>query len=195
VAGVRVSAYFCRKIICVSSAVREALVRDYRFPAGKTITIYNGVSVSKFVPSESGRAVVRARLGVSSDEFLLVCTARLSEVKSVDILLQAMARLLRDGVRCECIIVGDGPLREHLSDQALTLGLSGHLFFERFHEDVRPYLQAATAFVLTSRAEGLPLSVLEAMACGLPCVVTDVGGNAEAITHQVDGLVVPADRC
>jgi glycosyltransferase involved in cell wall biosynthesis len=54
-------------------------------------------------------------------------------------------------------------------------------------------LQAANVFVLTSRSEGLPLSILEAMACGLPCVVTDVGGNAEAVTNQVDGLVVPAE--
>ncbi len=104
------SAYFCRKTICVSSAVREALVRDYRFPAGKTITIYNGVSVSKFVPSESGRAVVRARLGVSSDEFLLVCTARLSEVKRVDILFQAMA-LVMNRIRA---VVGPG-LRNRVS--------------------------------------------------------------------------------
>jgi len=121
----------------------------------------------------------------------MVCTARLTEQKGIDILLQAMARVLRDGVCCKCVIVGDGPLRDQLLEQAREIGLSGHVFFEGFREDVRPYLQASSAFVLTSHREGLPFSILEAMACGLPCIVTDVGGNAEAITHQVHGLVVP----
>ena len=87
--------------------------------------------------------------------------------------------------------MGDGPLKDQLLDQARELGLSGHVFFEGFQENVRAYLQAASVFILTSHREGLPLSIVEAMACGLPCIVTDVGGNAEAITHQVHGLVVP----
>jgi glycosyltransferase involved in cell wall biosynthesis len=61
---------------------------------------------------------------------------------------------------------------------------------EGFQADVRPYLHAADAFVLTSHIEGLPLSVLEAMACGLPCIVTNVGGNAEAVVHNLNGLIV-----
>jgi len=56
---------------------------------------------------------------------------------------------------------------------------------------VRPHLQAGSAFILTSHLEGLPLSALEAMACGLPCIVTNVGGSAEAVKHQVTGLVIP----
>jgi glycosyltransferase involved in cell wall biosynthesis len=189
--GVRLSAYFCQKTICVSNSVRDTLVQDYLFPADRAITIYNGISVSKFVPSESEGAAVRAKLGVGPDEFLLVCAARLNEVKRVDILLQALSKLSRDGVRCKCVIVGDGPLRGQLTEQASALGISGQVFFEGFREDIRPYLSAATAFVLTSSAEGLPLSILEAMACGLPCIVTNVGGNAEAVTTNVHGLVVP----
>jgi glycosyltransferase involved in cell wall biosynthesis len=177
--------------MCVSNAIRDSLVADYRFPANKTITIHNGVSLSKFDRPESSRLAVRSRMGIGAEEFIFVCVARLSEQKAIDILLLAMARVLRDGVPCKCIIVGDGPLRKQLSEQALALGLSGHVFFEGFQEDVRPYLLAANAFVLTSHKEGLPLAILEAMACGLPCVVTDVGGNAEAITHRVQGLVVP----
>ncbi len=188
----RISASLCDTTICVSNAVRDRLVTDYRYPPNKTVTIYNGVSVSEFVPSESNRASVRSRLGLGLEEFLLVSTARLSEVKGLDILLLAMACVLRHGLRCKCIIVGEGPLRQPLSEQALALGLYGHVFFEGFQRDVRPYLHTADAFVLSSHAEGLPFSILEAMACGLPCVVTNVGGNAEAVTHKVHGLVVPA---
>jgi glycosyltransferase involved in cell wall biosynthesis len=185
-----VSTLFCDATICVSNAVRDRLVTDYRFPANKTITIYNGVSVSEFVPSESNRASVRARLGLGSEEFLLVCVARLSEEKGLDILLMAMARVLQHGLCCKCVIVGDGPLRKPLSEQAQALGLDGRVFFEGFQKDVRPFLQTADAFVLTSHREGFPLSILEAMACGLPCVVTNVGGNAEAVYHMVHGLIV-----
>lgn len=188
--GWRVPATFWNKTICVSNAVRDSLVRNYRFPKKKTITIYNGISVSKFAPDENVGSTVRVRLGVKPEEFLLVCAARLSEQKGVDILLDAIARVLRDGVQCKCVIVGDGPLRTQLSEQSQKLGLSGQVCFEGFREDVLPYLQSANAFILTSRFEGLPLSILEAMACGLPCIVTDVGGSAEAVTDKVNGLVV-----
>jgi glycosyltransferase involved in cell wall biosynthesis len=190
-AQLRRSSYFCNTTICVSDALRECLVNDFGFPARKVKTIHNGVSVAEFVPSVSRGSQVREKLGLGRDEFILVCAARLSEQKGIDILLQAMARVLREGIHCKCIIVGDGPLKRQLFELASAMGLSGYVFFEGFHEDVRPYLQAGSAFILTSNREGLPLSILEAMACGLPTVVTNVGGNAEAVTHQVHGLVVP----
>jgi glycosyltransferase involved in cell wall biosynthesis len=187
----KLAAYLLKKTICVSDALRNRLVEDFGFPRWKTKTIHNGVPVSEFVPSESNGSKVREKLGLGRDEFVLVCTARLSEQKGIDILLQAMARVLARGVPCRCVIVGDGPLREQLLSQAREMGLAGHVFFEGFQEDVRPYLQAGSAFILTSHMEGLPLSILEAMACGLPPIVTDVGGNAEIITHRVHGLIVP----
>ena|ERR1700674_624840 len=182
--------HLCDKTICVSNAVRESLVRDYHFPPEKTVTIHNGVSVSTFSPSGSEGITVRERLGIHSEEFVLVCAARLSVEKGIDILLLAMSELLRRNISCKYIIVGDGYLREKLSEQVQQLGLAGHIFMLGFQEDVRPYLLAANAFVLASHKEGLPFAILEAMACGLPCIVTNVGGNAEAVAHNVTGLVV-----
>jgi glycosyltransferase involved in cell wall biosynthesis len=191
--SVNISGRVSNKTICVSNAVREVVVNSYRFPARKTITIHNGVSTSTFVPSKAGGADVRARLGVAPEDFLLVCVARLAEAKGVDILLQAVSRVVRQGISCKCIIIGDGPLKEKLLHQMHSLGLWDYVYFEGFQEDVRPYLQAASAFILTSRLEGLPLSVLEAMACGVPCIVTNVGGSAEAVKDQVVGLVIPPE--
>jgi glycosyltransferase involved in cell wall biosynthesis len=191
-AGYRVASWFFHRTICVSNAVRDSLVRDYGFSAKNMTTIYNCVSVSQFQPSASARAALRAKLHIGPDEFLLICSARLSEVKRVDILIDAIARLTREGIRYKCVIVGDGPLKDQLMAQTQELGLSGQVFFEGFQQDVRPYLQAGSAFVLASRAEGLPLAIVEAMACGLPCIVTDVGGNAEAVAHKISGLVVPS---
>ena len=182
----------CDKTICVSNAVRDSLVQDYHFPLEKAVTIYNGVSVSTFVPSVGEGIAVRDKLGIHSEEFVLVCAARLSGEKGIDILLLAMSEIVRRNVSCKCIIVGDGYLREELSEQVRQLGLAGHIFMLGFQQDVRPYLLAANAFVLTSYKEGLPFAILEAMACGLPCIVTNVGGNAEAVAHNVTGLVVKA---
>lgn len=190
---IRRAAYFYNTTICVSRALHDFLVGNFGFPARKVKTIHNGVSVSEFAPSEIRRSLMREKLGFAHDEFVLVCVARLSEQKRIDILLEALVRVLREGVRCKCIIVGDGPLKNQLTEQATSIGLNGHAFFEGFHEDVRPYLQAASAFILTSDTEGLPLSILEAMACGLPSIATDVGGNTELIAHRVNGLIVPRE--
>ena len=189
--GLRIPGYVSNKTICVSHAVRDVLVNAYRYPARKTITIHNGISTSTFVPSPTGGAALRARFGVAPEDLLLVCVARLAEAKGVDILLQAVSRVVRQGIPCKCIIIGEGPLKEKLLHQMNILGLWDYVYFEGFQKDVRPYLQAASAFVLTSHLEGLPLSVLEAMACGVPCIVTNVGGSAEAVKDQVVGLVIP----
>lgn len=186
----RVPPHLCKKTICVSNAVRDALIQQYRFPAGKMLTIYNGISLQELPPNQNDGEVARKRLGIRPDDFVLVCAARLSAEKQIDILLSAMNKILQKDQSVKCIIIGEGTLRDALLEQAKSLGLIGHVFFEGFQADVRPYLCAADAFVLTSRIEGLPFSVLEAMACGLPCVVTNVGGNAEAVAHNENGLVV-----
>jgi len=186
----RVPPHLCDTTICVSNAVRDSLIQQYRFPARKLLTIYNGISLREFAPGQADGTAVRAKLEIRPDEFVLVCSARLSVEKGIDILLSAMSRIIQKEPSCKCIIIGEGALKEKLVEQAKSLGLSRHVFFEGFQADVRPYLCAADAFVLTSHIEGLPFSALEAMACGLPCVVTNVGGNSEAVVHNVNGLVV-----
>ncbi len=185
-----ISSRFADATICVSDAVRRRLVGSYGFPEATTRTIHNGVPMGP-ASSAAARVRVRTRLGVSDGDFLLVCVARLSEVKGIDILLRTVAQAGAGNLSLKCVIVGDGPLRESLIQQAQELGIEGRIFFEGFQEDVASFLYAAEAFILTSHNEGFPLSILEAMSCALPCVVTDVGGNAEAIRHRIDGFVVP----
>jgi glycosyltransferase involved in cell wall biosynthesis len=188
--GVQIAAFCCGKTICVSNAVRQSLVKNYGFPSNRTMTVHNGVSLTQFVPGENGKTSVRAELGIRGDEIVLVCTARLSWEKGIDILLRAISRLLELDLPCKCLVVGEGYLRDELLEQARTLGLLQNVFFVGFQKDVRPYLRAADAFILTSYKEGLPFSVLEAMAFGLPCILTDVGGNAEAVADHVNGLII-----
>jgi glycosyltransferase involved in cell wall biosynthesis len=186
----RVPPQLCDTTICVSNAVRDSLIQQYRFPARKMLTIHNGISPREFAPGRSDGLVIKTKLEIPSDDFVLVCTARLSTEKGIDILLSAMSQIIQKDPSSKCIIIGEGPLKEKLLEQVKSLGLSRHVFMEGFQADVRPYLCAADVFVLTSHIEGLPFSVLEAMACGLPCVVTNVGGNAEAVVHNVNGMIV-----
>jgi glycosyltransferase involved in cell wall biosynthesis len=187
----RISGYLSSITVCVSNAVRDSLVKMYGFQPRKTVVMVNGVSTSTFAPSKMNGAAVRARLGIDPEEFVLVCVARLAWEKGIDILIGAVSQVVRQGVPCKCIIIGDGPLREKLQQKVNFEGLWDHVFFEGFQPDVRPFLQTASAFILTSHLEGLPISVLEAMASGLPCIVTNVGGSAEAVKDQVTGLVIP----
>jgi glycosyltransferase involved in cell wall biosynthesis len=187
----RLCGYLSSTTVCVSNAVRDALVNMYGFRPRKTVVIFNGVSSSTFSPSETNGAAVRAQLYIDPEEFLLVCAARLVAAKGIDILIRAVSQVVRQGVPCKCIILGDGPLREELQQKVNFEGLWDHVLFEGFQQDVRSYLQAASAFILTSYLEGLPISILEAMACGLPCIVTNVGGSAEAVQNGVTGLIIP----
>jgi glucosyl-dolichyl phosphate glucuronosyltransferase len=187
-----ISSATLQRTICVSDAVKKALVEDYRYLAKTMKTIHNGVSLSQFVPAPEDGLRIREEYGIHPGEFLLVCVARLTEQKGIDTLLNAMAKIRQAGAPCKCIIVGAGPLREELSRQSQQLGLNCNVVFTGFRHDVRPYLHAASALVMTSRREGLPLVILEAMACGLPCIVTDVGGNREAVVDKVTGFVIPA---
>jgi glycosyltransferase involved in cell wall biosynthesis len=191
-ANLRLSASAFQAIICVSDALRHALASQCSFPEKKMRTIHNGVSLSEFSPSSSETKDARERFGIGDDEFVLVCPARLSSQKGIDLLLHALALCKRRGLRFRCMIVGDGPLADRLRRDSQELQLSDCVTFEGFKEDVRPYLHAANALVLTSCAEGLPLAILEAMACGRLCIVTNVGGNAEAVTNKVNGLVIPS---
>jgi glycosyltransferase involved in cell wall biosynthesis len=179
------------KTICVSDAVRGGLIRDYRFPPERTMTVHNGVSLTEFAPSSTDGIAVRKRLCLEPDEFVLCCAARLTEHKGVDVLLRGLAQAVHQGVPCKCILLGDGPQRQQLLEQARKMNVLDHVFFEGFQNDIRPYLHASSAFILTSHTEGGPLCILEAMACGLPCIVTAVGGSVEAITDQVNGLIIP----
>ena len=91
----------------------------------------------------------------------------------------------------DLLMVGDGPLRGELEELTRTLGIADRVIFLGIRSDVPDVLRVADAFALTSVSEAASLTLLEAMATGLPVVVTDVGGNPEIIRHEREGLLVP----
>lgn len=180
-------------LVCGNSA---AVVRDLRsegVSADRLRLIYNGIETSQF-RAERSRAEVRAELGISDSSVVMVMVANLIPYKGHADLIQALSgeqdSLPSDWV-CVCVGRDDG-IGPALIAQARAAGIGAYFRFTGSRKDVPDLLAAADIGVLCSHEEGFSNAVLEGMLCGLPMVVTDVGGNAEAVTHDETGLVVPA---
>jgi glycosyltransferase involved in cell wall biosynthesis len=131
----------------------------------------------------------RKQAGLPVDAKLIVCVGRLCDEKNQSTLINAAAHILRKVPNVYVALLGDGPdhspLRE-LSDKLMA----GHVLFPG-HSDPIPWLAAADVFVLPSIFEGLPGALIEAMAAGLPCVVSDIPGHRELVRHEETGLLFP----
>ena len=159
--------------------------------AARVVVIHNGVGALE--PRRS-RDEVRRELGLGGDEVVGVIVATLGRIKGHDVLLPALAKLKEKGSRCVMLLVGDGPDRAAIEAQARDLRLGPEsVRFLGLRADIADLLSASDFFVLPSRTEGLPLSVLEAMACRLPVVATPVGGIPELCTDGEHGFLTPVE--
>jgi sugar transferase (PEP-CTERM/EpsH1 system associated) len=171
-------------VIAVSEDAAGVARTIERVPASKVRVIHNGIDLTSFPAPErrGGEGVGRA-----------VTVARLHAVKDQATLLRAARRIAdaRPGFRLA--LVGDGPEREGLERLRRELALEEIVRFHGHRDDVRTLLLESDLFMLSSVSEGLSLTLLEAMAAGLPVIATDVGGNREVVTHGETGfLVAPA---
>jgi glycosyltransferase involved in cell wall biosynthesis len=180
----------------VSRAVHDDYLRTFTPPLDNGRVIYNGVHVDRF--REPPRPELRARLlnelGLAGREPVLMTVARIHAQKGPEDLLEAFARVRAVHPRAALVWVGDGPAAPALRERAAALGVAGDLFVTGMREDVRDLYHLATLHVMASHREGFSNVLLEAMAAGLPQVVTDVGGNREALGESGAGLLLPARR-
>jgi glycosyltransferase involved in cell wall biosynthesis len=158
------------------------------FPAERIRVIANGVDTALFRPEpvDERLAPLPTRGGPAT-----VYTGRLIEAKGLLELLEAWPLLLRQAPDARLILVGSGPLEAELHQRIAHPPLAGRVHLTGEVSDVRPYLRAASAFVLPSWAEGLPNALLEAMAMGLPCVATDIGPIRDTVIDGEDALLIP----
>jgi glycosyltransferase involved in cell wall biosynthesis len=175
-------------VTAVSSGVAAACRADGIARPDGLVVIPNGIDTARWMPDSAVRAQVREELGVG-DGFLWCTVGRLEPVKDHALLLQALTAL---PARAHLVIAGSGRLAPELHSLARELRLETRVRFPGFQPDPRRWLQAADGFALTSRWEGLPMSLLEAGACGLPCVATDVSGVREILDDGVTGFVAAA---
>ncbi|MCD5971707.1 glycosyltransferase [Pseudomonas quasicaspiana] len=153
--------------------------------------IYNGVNLEHFAHLR-GSLAMRAELSISDDALVFVIVANLIPYKGHSDLIEAFGKIqqhLPYGWVCLCVGRDDG-IEASLRNLAATLGIEDHIQFLGSRADVPELLNAADIGVLCSHEEGFSNAVLEGMAARLPMVVTDVGGNAEAVLHGTTGIVV-----
>jgi len=178
-------------VVFVSAHAREVGRRAGVGEDARVHTIVNGVDVAPFAAAGDG-AGVRLAHGIRDDARVCGIVARLTEAKDHATLFAAVDLLRADFPDVRCLVVGDGELRDPLEADVSSRGLQGVVHFAGARSNVHDYLAAMNVFVLSSVTEGLAMTLLEAMAAGLPVVATRVGGNPEAIDEGVTGLLVPA---
>ncbi|SHG98912.1 Glycosyltransferase involved in cell wall bisynthesis [Desulforamulus hydrothermalis Lam5 = DSM 18033] len=183
----RLLARFTDKIITVSDALKQELMEMEGLPAKQITTIYNGIETDRFNTKVDVKTV-RRRLNIPELGQLVGTVARLAPQKGVSYFLKA-ASLLKD-YQVNFLVVGDGPLADELKQEACELGLQGRVIFAGQRDDIAEIMALLDIFVLPSVTEGLPLTILEAMAAGKPVVATRVGGVPEAIVEGKTGLLV-----
>jgi glycosyltransferase involved in cell wall biosynthesis len=181
--------------ICVSHAEEDALLAANVAHANRVVVIRNGVDLTRFAMVKARRPVARKALDLYDKAFVVSTVCRLHRPRDFATLLEAFRRVREAVPHGSLLIVGDGPLRRQVEGEVSALGLQNDVQLLGTRRDVPDILAATDVFVLASQGwEGLPLTVLEAMASALPVVASDVGGTREAVTHEQSGyLFAPGD--
>jgi glycosyltransferase involved in cell wall biosynthesis len=179
-------------ITAVSEQVRDALVRVEGFPAGRIEVLPNGIDPAPFtgLPREEG-AFARA-WGIPEGAPLVGTIARLNPIKNQALLIDAFREVRAAVPEAHLVIVGDGELKDDLAERATADGMADAVHLVGQHDDVRPWLGRMDLFALSSLSEGMPMTLLEAMAAGVPIVSTDVGGIRGMVAPGTEALLVPS---
>jgi glycosyltransferase involved in cell wall biosynthesis len=175
-----------RRILAVSDEVRRGYAGALRVPASRLAVVRNAIRVPP--PGRLGDPALRAALVRGRPEYVVLTPARLHAQKGHAYLIAAAVQV----PDATFVLAGDGPLRGELEARARELGVADRVLFLGERTDVPDLLAAADLVVLPSLFEGLPVSVLEAMAAERPVIATAIGGTDEAVAHERSGLLVPA---
>ncbi len=172
-------------MISVSHAVAEAVNHLEGFPLERNQVIWNGEDLDSFSP---GSSTLRQELGLDENIVVISTVSLLSPVKDHITQFAAMSEILKRDHHCCLLVVGDGPLRQRLRKEAFSLGQAIRFLGHRV--DIPNILRASDIYLQTSTTEGFSNSIVQAMACGLPLVVTQVDGNVELVAAKC-GFLVP----
>lgn len=177
------------RVVAVGECVRDSLVRYECLHPDRVTVIYNGINTDKYSGTSVNRSSVRADLGLEEDEVAIIHVARLNALKDHGTALKAFASLKDEFPRTTLLIVGEGEERRMIESLIRHLHLDERVHLLGLRRDIAELLAAADIFLLTSISEGIPLTIIEAMASGLPCVSTAVGGTPEVIIDRVTGFL------
>jgi glycosyltransferase involved in cell wall biosynthesis len=187
----RVSLYLPDHIVAVSNAIEKHVESFPGMTDRQISTIHNGIAYDRFFTPQT-RDVCRTELGINLRAQVVGFTGRLEPIKHLDLLLRAFADATKDCPNAILLMVGDGSMRAKLEHLSATLNISDRVIWAGFQSDIPRLLATMDIYVQPSINEGLPLSVLEAMAAGKAIIATDVGGIREILTCDQTAVVVPS---
>ena len=169
--------------VALSPEVQHTIASFYGMDEKDIPVIYNGVDLSRCIPKED----------YAADVVTLVHVGRFNEQKNHAGLLQAFQKIHTQYPKCQLNLLGDGELRQKMESYAKELGISENVHFLGSQSNVYPYLHDADIFLLPSKYEGMPMTIIEAMGTGLPIVASAVGGVPDMLTDKESGLLVSCD--
>ena len=181
---------FANEIIAVSESVKRHIILKQRIGPKKVSVIHNGIDVDKYTGDGNSKEA-KKNFGLHNDPVVVGVVGRLDKQKGIAFFLRAASEVLKVEKHVQFLIVGEGPQRQELEKLSRKLGISGYVVFLGFIEDVPQIMSLIDIFVLPSLWEGLPISLLEAMAARKPVIATGVGGIPEVLADEVSGLLVP----
>jgi glycosyltransferase involved in cell wall biosynthesis len=176
--------------LAVSEDVRETMPAAL---ARQVEVVEHGVEVEAVRAARQHRDQVREELGIAPTEIVIGTVANLRREKAYENLLAAAARALESDLPLRFVSVGQGPLEDEVHAQHRQLGLGDRFLLLGYRDDAVRVMSGFDIFTLSSRHEGLPVSLMDALALGLPVVATDVGGIPQAVTDGIEARLVPAD--
>ena len=176
----------------VSKDIKHRLVFYEGIAPIKIKTIYNGVHPINQC-SLSKLQGFREKFNFKSTDVVMGTIGRMDPIKNLPLFLEGFKGLTQKYSNLKGLIVGDGPLMPFIKTRIKQLGLEHHIVLTGFRSDATLLVQMMDIFTLTSFSEGTSMALLEAMACGIPAIVTDVGGNPEIVEDQKTGWVVPSN--
>jgi len=187
----RYAAKHCDRYVGVAPDVTQHAIDHKITRRPKTASIVNGVDVDRFDAARDAIESTRNSLGIPQTSRIVGTVGRLEEVKNYRLLLRAFARVAAELDAAWLLFVGDGSQSNVLRSLAIELGVADRVHFAGYHNDTAPLVAAMDAFCLTSDSEGLPLSLLEAMAARTPVAVSAVGGIPGVVRDGENGLLIP----
>jgi glycosyltransferase involved in cell wall biosynthesis len=180
------------RVVAVGEAVRRALIDNEGIPTPRVGVIYNGIALPDAAPTAEDRAAARRAMGVGDDDFVLLQVARLDPLKDHATAVRAAACAARSRPDLRLVLVGEGPELPRIEALVREQRLESVVRLLGLRSDVPRLWPGADAALLTSVSEGIPLTLLEAMAAHRPVVSTNVGGVAEVVEDGVTGLLAPS---
>ncbi len=177
------------KIICVSDHVKKSLIANLPRWKDKYVTIHNGINIDKFKTSLS-RKECRSRFKLPADAGIVGTIGRLIALKNHARLIQSLPAVRKEVKDVHLVILGEGELKSKLRQLSVDFGVSDSVSFLPSTDDIDEFLRSLDVYILPSLSEGLPLTLLEALAAGIPAVASSVGGIPEIIKDGYDGYLI-----